>query len=342
MRPLFCIGVTSILLNLSLCSLSLVQSDYNQNLKFSSDVEFQGSAVFASFCTTECTRPSEVECSENIQTSCGQSCGTVGTALSVRQCLENIQTAPCGELVEDNCGNSCGVVGQYCADSFSCIQGLCYSLQHLLGTISLPAPSCTEYMKVRNLSGHTKAYVGMPGLNGGVPLEVDCFRDEDVFATGAWMLVRRRSSTASSWHPVSDNAQGAAAYGSYVPDPLDTSQAGFSLSYANAAFSKMLFISGSEVRFLVTERTSLIPSDSEGACLTVGKMLSSDASPNTPSEHKWCLRFSNTEDPLISSNCDHLECSSAAAEGILYAEGDLSNHWADNLARVGGYNVYIQ
>eukprot|EP00033_Pygsuia_biforma_P000602 GCRY01000711.1.p1 GENE.GCRY01000711.1~~GCRY01000711.1.p1 ORF type:complete len:354 (+),score=49.82 GCRY01000711.1:142-1203(+) len=323
-------------------------SDSSGNVFFHQKVEFGNDVQFSStFCSHACPSSATIPCSEPILSSCGDDCTSTGTALNINQCLENVPSTLCGEAVTDNCGNTCPNTGFRCEGSAICVHGLgqCVSLRFFAPQF-MPAASCEQYFAASGLnkltSTHAQVFIQNEELNGGELTEVDCYRNEAIYP-GAWMLVRRRSNITTIWHPVNDNGQGDESYGTYIPNPWDHTQPGFSLKYSTVSYSRVLLISGDETRFLVLARENMETDPSTGTdCVSKTVMLSSDAHPLETTTLESCRRAASAADPQLSSNCNHTRCNDDASQGMLYAEGSLRNHWGLNLPRLGGYNLFIQ
>eukprot|EP00033_Pygsuia_biforma_P001249 GCRY01001415.1.p1 GENE.GCRY01001415.1~~GCRY01001415.1.p1 ORF type:complete len:360 (+),score=28.69 GCRY01001415.1:50-1081(+) len=333
-----------IFLGLLFTAKSFFLQNSNKELIFEDTVTFSNDVVFeAGTCSTACPDPSTVSCLQPVVNSCGDYCGMTGLAKSIEHCLQNFNTTLCGEVVKDDCGNSCDLLGTFCETYPSiCFQstGDCLPLI-MYGSQQNPAASCQAYFDMyRPPSGHRTVWVQMAGLNDGKMTQVDCYSNATMFS-GAWMLVRRRSSIATTWHPVHDNLEGSASYGTYVPDPLDVSQAGFSLAFNAVPFTNILLVSGNHARFLVAPKESFVPI-TVSTCTTPSVMLSSDKLPLVQSSQLWCRRMTHPEDPGASSNCDHHSCGDGPDQSLLYFEDGYPYHWADVLHEVGGYNVYIK
>ena len=65
-----------------------------------------------------------VPCGQAVTDTCGNLCGTTGSALNADSCAATSEVT-CGQAVTDGCGNPCGTTGTYCEDGSPCAGQSC-------------------------------------------------------------------------------------------------------------------------------------------------------------------------------------------------------------------------
>ena len=165
-----------------------------------------------------------------------------------------------------------------------------------------------------------------------------------------WYLVRRKADPKGGWHPVNDNAQGSAAYGTYEASPLGTGT--FSVMYQSMAWKNMLMASGDKSMWVTVARKTV---ESFRTINCRNCVLPLTGSSNSKSARQY-MRQGNYEDPWISavsamtlcSLCHRLalpltQCHCLKGHHpthIVYGERS-GGHSSDDALNVGGANVWV-
>ena len=145
---------------------------------------------------------------------------------------------------------------------------------------------------------------------------------------GGWRLVRHLPSTATAWHPSTDDLQGTDTYG----DPSDDSVA-WSVPFNLSHVGEFLFASGDGSSWLITKKSNL-----ECCYSNQLKDVERSSTSATPYQARWTHSDGSSNAPWVSLT-DHDTARSAGQ--ILYG-GASSGSYASHIASMGGMNVFVR
>jgi len=151
-----------------------------------------------------------------------------------------------------------------------------------------------------------------------------------------WQLVRRVGTSASRWHPATDNVAGTDVYGTFTDNFLSDST--FSRKYDDIVFDQFLFATGSFSRFLIMTPDA-VGRFNGGSCYDYDERdVIKSGSNNSPHQSYMTNRCSHSEDPWLSDPSVSRWGGSDWVYGESSVNGFQSSYQGSNL----GANVFIR
>ena len=152
-----------------------------------------------------------------------------------------------------------------------------------------------------------------------------------------------RESTGDSWHPSTDNLAGKDVYGIKPGWPgtgvASTSDATFSVPYSHLPFTKFLFATGDQAKWMVVEPSAIgAPFNPTATYSNSPRDVVMSSENSSPHQVKWSNREIAEEDPTI-----HLMDSGAwINDQVLYLENKQGGTIPTTMmSQHNGANVYV-